>query len=110
MRVVTAKWDSLLGNDLFEGAVAASVEGLRIIDTVWSLLVFCTVMSDGVKICIEFVWGLLSCSLVDAAVSEERIASVFRVEFYLPDCCDSRIATYRSRINPDTSACEYRIF
>jgi hypothetical protein len=47
MLVVTVKRDNVLGNGLFEGAVAASVEGLRVSDTVSSFLVFCTVMSDG---------------------------------------------------------------
>jgi hypothetical protein len=56
------------------------------------------------KVCIDLVWVLLSCSLVGAAdFSEEHIASFVRVEFYLPDCCDSRIVMYRSRIDPDTS-------
>jgi hypothetical protein len=67
VRVVTAKRDNLLGNGLFEGAVAASVGGLRISDTVQSILVFCTVMSDGgenlywvLKIYIEFWKFVLS--------------------------------------------------
>jgi hypothetical protein len=65
----------------------------------------------GVKICIALVWVLLSYSLVDAAdVSEEHIASVFRLEFYLLGSYESSIATCRSKINPDTSECEYRIF